>query len=451
MNKIKIYEELESGVAGGFVTDVSQVNGMSAIVESVAAGDVTSAALNSTTSKIEFKNAAGTKLFEIDAKPFIKDGMLKSVTISNGNLVFTFNEDGINPVSIPLTDIFNPNNYYNKSEIDEMAGDIKTKEAITVAGGPLADDLGDNWPTDEGWKDAAGNKVIPAGVSLEDILTKLFLKEVPGTVSKGSISWNPTMGKPTATLSSNGPVEVGTEITATVAVNDTVSNNTRSCTVTASQGHFTSLDGSWVSGNKVISKAGTTSGANALTCKWNDTTMTITSGSTKLKVVSGTNTLSVSQSGLKASVDALPTTTVYASTNTKKVLSDVSVTVTDTKPADKALAATSNSDTITGYYRWMAYASASNAFSKTETSWKFTNANSVASVTVPDGQYLVIAVPSGFTLKTATQMGLDFKDSLTSETVNNVTIGGTSKHTYTKYYWKNTSGSAATIDNITIG
>lgn len=448
-NKIKIFGELESGVNGGYVVDKDAVKGLSDIAKSITDGDVFSADLNSTTSKIEFKNAAGTKLFEIDAKPFIKDGMLKSVTISNGNLVFTFNEDGIDPVSIPLADIFNPDNYYNKTEIDEMAGDIKTKESITVAGGPLADDTSDNWPAD--WKDDAGNKVIPAGLTLEDVLTNLFLKEVDGTVSKGSISWNPTMGKPTATLSSNGPVEVGTEITATVAVNNTVSSNTRSCTVTASQGHFTSLDGSWVSGNKVISKAGTTSGTNVLTCQWNGTATNITSNSTKLKVVSGTNTLSVSQSGLKASVDALPTTTVYASTNTKKILSDVSVTVTDTKPADKTLTATSSSDTITGYYRWMAYASASDAFSKTETSWKFTNANSVASVTVPDGQYLVIAVPSGFTLKTATQMGLDFKGSLTSETVNNVTIGGTSTHTYTKYYWKNTSGSAATIDNITIG
>lgn len=444
-SKIPIYGELESGVVGGYVTDGSQIRGFAEL----SARDVASAAL--VNGNIEFRNAKNEPLFSISAAPFIKDGMLKSVSVSNGNIVFTFNEDGIAPISIPITDIFNPNNYYNKTEIDEMAGDIRTTEAITVAGGPLADDTTDNWPTEDGWKDASGNRVIPAGVSLQEALTALFLKVVNGTVTKGSITWNPTMGKPTATLSSNGPVEVGTEITADVAVNNTVSGNTRSCTVTASQGHFLTTDGNWVSGNKVVSKTGSTTGANSLNCTWNGTAVAITSNSTKLKVVSGTNTLTVTQSGLKATVDALPTTTVYASTNTKKVLQNVSVTVTDSKPADKTLTATSSNDTITGYYRWMAYPSASNGFTKTDSSWNFTNANSVASVTVPDGQYLVIAVPSGFTLKTATQMGLDFKGSLTSETVNDVTVGGTEKHAYTKYYWKNISGSPATIDNITIG
>ena len=107
-NKIKIFGELESGVNGGYVVDKDAVKGLSDIAKSITDGDVHSAALNSVTSKIEFKNEAGSTLFEIDAKPFIKDGMLKSVTISNGNLVFTFNEDGIDPISIPLADVFNP-------------------------------------------------------------------------------------------------------------------------------------------------------------------------------------------------------------------------------------------------------------------------------------------------------------------------------------------------------
>jgi hypothetical protein len=55
----------------------------------------------------------------INAVDFIKDGMVDSVTIKEGNLVITFNTDsGKEPINIALTDIFNPENYYNKQEID---------------------------------------------------------------------------------------------------------------------------------------------------------------------------------------------------------------------------------------------------------------------------------------------------------------------------------------------
>lgn len=60
-----------------------------------------------------------TELFSIDATDFIKDGMVSDVAISNGNLVITFNTDaGHNAISIPLTDIFNPANYYDKTAMD---------------------------------------------------------------------------------------------------------------------------------------------------------------------------------------------------------------------------------------------------------------------------------------------------------------------------------------------
>lgn len=60
-----------------------------------------------------------TELFKIDATDFIKDGMVSNVAISNGNLVITFNTDaGQEPISIALTDIFNPANYYDKTAMD---------------------------------------------------------------------------------------------------------------------------------------------------------------------------------------------------------------------------------------------------------------------------------------------------------------------------------------------
>lgn len=75
------------------------------------------------TSRINFKHGSTIKGY-IDAAPFIVDGMVSNVEILNGNLVISFNTDaGKQPISIPLTDIFNPNNYYDKNEVDGLLND----------------------------------------------------------------------------------------------------------------------------------------------------------------------------------------------------------------------------------------------------------------------------------------------------------------------------------------
>ena len=57
----------------------------------------------------------------VDASPFIVDGMVDDVRIENGYLVIDFNTaSGKQDISIPLTDIFNPNNYYNKTQADGL-------------------------------------------------------------------------------------------------------------------------------------------------------------------------------------------------------------------------------------------------------------------------------------------------------------------------------------------
>lgn len=91
---------------------------------------VASASYNSNTKKIEFFNTASTKLCDIDASAFIKDGMIDSVSIGNGTganaskscLLIDFNTDaesgGHTDIEIPLEGIFNPANYYTKTETD---------------------------------------------------------------------------------------------------------------------------------------------------------------------------------------------------------------------------------------------------------------------------------------------------------------------------------------------
>ena len=68
----------------------------------------------------------------IDASDFIVDGMVDDVRIENGNLVIDFNTaSGKQDISIPLTDIFDPSNYYNKTAIDNLVGSGFTSSSIT--------------------------------------------------------------------------------------------------------------------------------------------------------------------------------------------------------------------------------------------------------------------------------------------------------------------------------
>lgn len=228
-----------------------------------------------------------------------------------------------------------------------------TKEAITVAGGPLADDLDDNnWPQTAEWWDSGvpnqGNRQIPANVSLQDILTQLFLKEIHGTVSWNNISWAPKLTAPTATITATD-VEVGTKITPTYTTSSNVTGNTRSVTLKASYGYFESTDGAWNAGGNSVcpqSVEGTTSGTLSTKLTWNGTIITST---TDLEVIDGENTFKVETSGITANVNKIADKTVYASKNTKKVLENVSAPLTDNKAVSGETLVYDNSGVLTGY------------------------------------------------------------------------------------------------------
>lgn len=83
-------------------------------------------AYDSQEKKINFYHD-NTVVAYVDATDFIKDGMVSNVTITDGNLVITFNVDaGKQDIVIPLSSIFNPDNYYTKSEIDGMIPVVPT-------------------------------------------------------------------------------------------------------------------------------------------------------------------------------------------------------------------------------------------------------------------------------------------------------------------------------------
>lgn len=73
------------------------------------------------THEIRFKNASGTTLSTVNADDFIKDGMVSDVYVTTARtMVITFNTDaGHEDIELALSDIFDPDIYYTKDEIDD--------------------------------------------------------------------------------------------------------------------------------------------------------------------------------------------------------------------------------------------------------------------------------------------------------------------------------------------
>lgn len=86
---------------------------------------VASAEYDSSATTINFLNANNEVISSIDASDFIKGGMIEDVRVENGKLVIVFNTgSGMQTIEIPLTDIFDPSNYYTKDDIDDKVSVI---------------------------------------------------------------------------------------------------------------------------------------------------------------------------------------------------------------------------------------------------------------------------------------------------------------------------------------
>lgn len=345
------------------------------------------------------------------------------------------------------------------------ADQLCTTESITVAGGPLADDVETNWPAGEGWKDDSGNPTIPAGASLQEILSALFLKEKEGNISWGSVTWSPVIKPATVTLkqgdtalSSSSIVEVGTVVTGSISTtanadqnNQYVNNNVRSATATANPTTYGFYDGDTYTSNstKTVSKNGTSSGTLSTAATWNSVTATV-GASMSLVTKEGTNTLSATNSGLSASVDALPQTTVYPATNTKKKV-DKAKTLTDSD-ATATLSSVTSSASCKAYYKYYHGVVTTGAeFTNTtikalgNSGWLDATSksfNADPGVTLAKGQTYVVAVPVAYKL-TQVQSSLgspelaNFKQESLSYELPNHTEEVPSTASYTVYYIDN--------------
>ena len=133
--EVKKYTDALAATKQDVIEDLQQIRegaaaGAEAVQPDGLLGLIDNGTYDSDARKILLRHGT-TVISEIDAAPFIKDGMISNVMISPTvqgeapNLVITFNTDaGKNPISIPLSSVFNPTNYYTKTETDSLIGDL---------------------------------------------------------------------------------------------------------------------------------------------------------------------------------------------------------------------------------------------------------------------------------------------------------------------------------------
>ena len=82
---------------------------------------------------IYLSNGFGEVIDSIDCTDFIIDGMVENVTLSGNILTITFNTDaGKQNIDIDLTEFINPQNYYTKTETDNIVDGAFTSAVTYV-------------------------------------------------------------------------------------------------------------------------------------------------------------------------------------------------------------------------------------------------------------------------------------------------------------------------------
>lgn len=254
-----------------------------------------------------------------------------------------------------------------------------TTKAITVEGGPLANDItetGEEWPFDT----VNGNRTIPAGTDIQTILEKLFLKEkwaTPGTPTQATLTLSVTAPTPDfdAASKTGSLVEVGDTVDiGGIAANSVSVGGTTKTTVSGfTYGYSAADDNSKDSSNTSVSVSRETPVVNSdekysiaveVTAGFTGATIpTITPNVSHHSVgcspfsgtaVAGANTVKVTETGVgyTAHVPELPV--YYACSNVGNTHDSKGVAKPSTKVEAKNLSAdaptNSVSATLTGVY-----------------------------------------------------------------------------------------------------
>lgn len=339
------------------------------------------------------------------------------------------------------------------------ADELRLTNDLQVVGGPLADETEGNWPDD--WKDEQGNRIIPKGKSMEDILKGLFLKEIHGTASWNTPKWSPSINKPKITSTYGNTLEIGTVVEFSYSTDDKVYDNVRTCTLNANYGYFETQDGAWNEGGTQVceqSKNGMSSGTFNTKLLWNDKEIT---SSENLVIQDGNNVFKVEVSGLTASVLGFDSKTVYPSTNMKRCIVEKPTSLNSSAPDSKGLSNESHVEIsgkykyFIGYYKDSTYTNkvyTSDSIRKTDvikTDWmNGTNIN--YTINVPkETKGMYIAIPEGIdndgsTLKvkqvnTNAYVNQEMSTNLKTVSIN---CGGTHTKDYKVFTWSFPQGTS---------
>lgn len=152
--------------------------------------------------KIEWdSNAKTLKLYSgnhllgsVDGSTWVKDGMVESAAIVGNNLEITFNTDsGKEKITVPLTDIFNPDNYYDKATIDSKLEGISVADEYVTSIENVK-----NGPVDEVYLKVKTNKntdgtlvslpYIGSNLVFAESTNKLFLENGQRIISQVDLS-----------------------------------------------------------------------------------------------------------------------------------------------------------------------------------------------------------------------------------------------------------------------
>ena len=132
-------------------------------------------------------------LGSVDGTSWVKDGMVQSAAIVGNNLEITFNTDaGKEKISVPLTDIFNPDNYYNKTEIDSKFENVSISDEYVTSIENVENPFGRIVLKVKTNKNAEGTEVrlpqIGNKLQFDSETNKLYLKNGPLNVSNADLS-----------------------------------------------------------------------------------------------------------------------------------------------------------------------------------------------------------------------------------------------------------------------
>lgn len=193
---------------------------------------VSSAEYVSSSSTIDFKNVDGDVISTINAEPFITDGMVDNVQISGNNLVITFNVDaGKQPISIPLSNIFDPSNYYDKSATDALLSGKADVSAVTVDEYSIYATIDNSIYTTNTWLKfyPKSNAATTGNFQFSGITGYLYLQNIDyvnGTYTVGSGSLDPSLVSGLSITFENGAmiieVDASNPITSASITNTTI-------------------------------------------------------------------------------------------------------------------------------------------------------------------------------------------------------------------------------------